>query len=42
MTLCAALQASLCTKLLTGRPVEAGVLYYMDLLDSEFMEIPLK
>lgn len=40
--LCAAMQASLCTKLLTGRPVEAGVLYYMDLLDSEFMEIPLK
>lgn len=40
--LCAAMQAALCTKLLVGRPVESGVLYYCDLLSQEFMTIPLK
>ena len=39
--LCASMQASLCTKLLTGRPVEAGILYYVDLQDGEFLRIPL-
>lgn len=39
--LCAALQASLCVKVLTGRPVEHGVLYYCDLLEPEFEAIPL-
>ncbi len=34
--LCASVQASLCVKLLTGRKVESGVLYYYDLLDPEF------
>ncbi len=39
--LCAAVQASLCVKVLTGRPVEHGVLYYYDLLDPEFERIPM-
>lgn len=39
--LCASVQASLCVKLLTGRPVEHGVLYYYDLLNQEFETIPL-
>ena len=33
--LCASMQAALCVKLLTGRPVESGVLYYFDLMDME-------
>ena len=33
--LCAAMQTALCTRLLTGRPVEAGRLYYIDLMDME-------
>ena len=33
--LCAAVQVSLCVKLLTGRPVESGTLYYFDLLTQE-------
>ena len=36
---CASVQASLCVKLLTGRPVEHGVLYYYDLLEQEFETI---
>ena len=32
---CASLQAALCTKLLTGRPLETGRLYVVDLLDME-------
>ena len=32
---CAALQTALCTRLLTGRPLEAGRLYVADLLDME-------
>ena len=39
--LCAAMQTALCVKLLTGRPVETGTVYYMDLLDQEWMTIPL-
>lgn len=40
-SLCASMQASLCVKALTGRPVEHGVLYYFDLLHQEFETIPL-
>lgn len=39
--LCASLQASLCVKLLVGRPVETGTVYYFDLLNQEFETIPL-
>ena len=39
--LCASVQASLCVKLLTGRPAEHGVLYYYDLLHQEFEVIPM-
>ena len=40
--LCAAMQASLCVKLLTGKPVETGVLHYTDLFYEEYMQIPIK
>lgn len=39
--LCASMQAALCVKLLTGRPVETGTLYYFDLMDLEFETIPM-
>lgn len=39
--LCASMQAALCVKLLTGRPVESGTIYYFDLLNQEFETIPL-
>ena len=39
--LCAALQVSLCVKLLVGRPVETGRILYFDLLNQEYEEIPL-
>ena len=39
--LCASVQVSLCVKLLTGRPVESGTLYYFDLLNQEFETIPI-
>lgn len=39
--LCAAVQTALCVKLLTGKPVEPGVLYYFDLLHQEFETIPM-
>jgi len=39
--LCASMQASLCVKLLTGRPAETGTLYYFDLLHQEFETIPI-
>lgn len=39
--LCASMQAALCVRLLTGRPVETGTLYYFDLLNQEFETIPL-
>ena len=40
--LCASMQTSLCVKLLTGRPVETGTVYYFDLLNQEFECIPMK
>lgn len=39
--LCASMQVSLCVKLLVGRPVETGTLYYFDLLNQEFETIPM-
>ena len=36
---CAALQTALCTRLLTGRPLETGRLYMSDLLDMEMESI---
>ena len=39
--MCAAMQVSLCVKLLTGRPVETGTVYYFDLLNQEFETIPM-
>lgn len=39
--LCASMQVSLCVKLLTGRQVEAGTLYYFDLLNQEYETIPM-
>ena len=39
--LCASMQVSLCIKLLTGRSVETGTVYYFDLLNQEFETIPL-
>lgn len=39
--LCASMQVSLCVKLLVGRPVESGTLYYFDLLNQEFETIPI-
>lgn len=40
--LCAAMQAALCVKLLTGRPVESGKLHYADLLYEEYEHFPVK
>lgn len=39
--LCASMQVALCAKLLLGRPVETGTLYYFDLLNQEFETIPM-
>ena len=39
--LCASMQTALCIKLLTGRAVETGKIYYFDLLNQEFETIPL-
>ena len=39
--LCASIQVSLCVKLLTGRPVDSGKIYYFDLLNQEFETIPM-
>jgi hypothetical protein len=36
---CAALQTALCTRLLTGRPLETGRLYMADLQDMEMESI---
>ena len=38
--LCASLQTSLCVKLLVGRPVTTGTIYYFDLLNLEYELIP--
>lgn len=40
--LCASMQAALCVKLLTGRPVDSGRLYYFDLLNMEFETVKLR
>ena len=39
--LCASMQVALCVKLLTGRAVETGTIFYFDLLNQEFETIPL-
>lgn len=39
--LCAAMQVSLCVRLLLGRPVETGVVHYVDLLGEEYERIEL-
>lgn len=39
--MCASMQTSLCVKLLVGRPVETGTIYYFDLLNQEFETIPM-
>ena len=39
--LCASMQTALCVKLLVGREVETGTVFYFDLLDQEFMTIPM-
>ena len=39
--LCASMQTSLCVKLLAGRPVETGTVFYFDLLNQEFETIPI-
>ena len=39
--LCASMQVSLCIKLLLGRSVETGTVYYFDLLNQEFETIPM-
>lgn len=39
--LCASMQAALCVKLLTGKAVDTGTIYYYDLLNQEFEIIPM-
>lgn len=39
--LCASIQSALCVKLLVGRQVNSGTIYYFDLLHHEFEEIPM-
>ena len=39
--LCASMQISLCVKLLAGRTVETGTIFYFDLLNQEFEIIPM-
>lgn len=39
--LCASMQVALCVKLLTGRPVETGTVFYFDLLNQEYETIPM-
>ena len=39
--LCASMQTALCVKLLTGRGVDPGTVYYFDLLSQEFETIPM-
>ena len=40
-SLCASMQVSLCIKLLLGKRVETGTVYYFDLLNQEFETIPM-
>ena len=39
--MCASMQTALCVKLLTGRPVETGTIYYFDLLNQEYETISM-
>ena len=39
--LCASMQVSLCIRLLLGRSVKNGTIYYFDLLNQEFETIPM-
>lgn len=39
--LCASVQAALAVKMLIGRPVETGTIYYFDLLNQEFETVKL-
>ena len=39
--LCASMQTALCVKLLVGRPVQTGTVFYFDLLEQEFETIPM-
>lgn len=39
--LCAAMQTALCVKLLVGRPVKTGTVFYFDLLHQEFETISM-
>jgi len=39
--MCASMQVALCVKLLVGRPVKIGTVYYYDLLNQEFETIPM-
>lgn len=39
--LCASMQTALCVKLLSGRAVGTGKIYYFDLLNQEFETIPM-
>ena len=39
--LCASMQTALCVKLLVGRPVQTGTIFYFDMLEQEFESIPL-
>ena len=39
--LCASIQSALCVKLLVGRSVNTGTVYYFDLLNQEFETIPM-
>ena len=41
-SLCASIQVALCVKLLTGRPVQTGVLCYADLLYDEYEQMKLQ
>ena len=39
--LCASLQTALCVKLLVGRPVQTGTIFYFDMLEQEFETISM-
>lgn len=39
--LCASMQTALCVKLMVGRSVSTGTIYYFDLLNQEFETIPM-
>ena len=39
--LCASMQTALCVKLLVGRSVQTGTIFYFDMLEQEFETIPM-